>query len=237
VRVRTRLLPSLAAAALLLAACEGADEATSPGQEDGVEELDPGATDDTDGDTDADAGTDGDADTDADAGTDGDADTDDATDDPTDDPVAAGEVVLEAQESDLGTHLVDGDGATLYLSVSDGEDQSTCTSACVQLWQPVLVDGEPTAGDGVQEDLVGTFEREDDLGTQVTYDGMPLYRFVSDDEPGDTNGHGLADAWFAVDVEGGAIGGAEIVGPPPEEDEAEAESTDEDEDDEDDEDE
>jgi predicted lipoprotein with Yx(FWY)xxD motif len=217
VRVRTRLLPSVAAAALLLTACD-ADGVESPGQEDGVEEID---TEDTDEADDIDG-----EETDDTAGTE--------DDDLTDDQAAAGDVVIEAQESDLGTHLVDGEGATLYLSVLDGEEESTCTSDCTQLWQPVLVDGEPEAGDGVDGSLLGSFEREDDLGTQVTYDGMPLYRFVADDA-GDTNGHGLADRWFAVDVDGGAIGGAEITGPPAEEaDEADAEGDDEDDTDEDD---
>jgi predicted lipoprotein with Yx(FWY)xxD motif len=223
VRVRTRLLPSIAAAALLLAACEGADETTSPGQEEGVEEIDTEATEEGD-DVDAEA------DADDEAGDAADTDADDAAGD---DQAAAGAVTIEAQESDLGTHLVDGEGFTLYLSTVDGEDESSCTSDCTQLWQPVLVDGEPEAGDGVQEDLLGTFEREDDLGTQVTYDGMPLYRFITDNEPGDTNGHEIAGTWFAVDVEGGAIGGAEITGPPPAEDEeadAEGEEDDEDED-------
>jgi predicted lipoprotein with Yx(FWY)xxD motif len=214
VRVRTRLLPSVAAAALLLTACN-VDDAESPGQEEGVEEVDTEATDDTE---------------------DAEAEDTDATDDEADDQAAAGDVVIEAQESDIGTHLVDGDGYTLYLSVTDGQDESTCTGDCAQLWQPVLVDGEPEAGEGIQEDLLGSFEREDDRGTQATYDGMPLYRFVADNEPGDTNGHELADTWFAVDVDGGAIGGAEIVGPPAEEeaeDEA-AEGDDEDEDEDDD---
>jgi predicted lipoprotein with Yx(FWY)xxD motif len=212
-RLRSRLLPSLAAAALLLTACD-VDDAESPGQEDGVEEIDTEATDD-----DATTDTDADADADPDVDTDTDAD-EDAT---TDDTAAAGEVTLQAQGSDVGTHVVDGEGHTLYLSVTDGENESTCTGDCAQLWQPVLVDGEPEAGEGVQEDLVGTFEREDDAGTQVTYDGMPLYRFVADQEPGDTRGHELADTWFAVDVDGGALGGAEIVGPPAEDDEGDAE--------------
>jgi predicted lipoprotein with Yx(FWY)xxD motif len=207
VRVRTRLLPSIAAAALLLAACDGADETTSPGQENGVEEIDTEATEEDD-------------DVDADADADDDVIEDEDTTE--DDAAAAGEVVLEAQDADIGTHLVDGEGYTLYLYTLDGEDESSCSGDCVQLWQPVLVDGEPEAGDGVQEDLVGSFEREDDLGTQVTYDGMPLYRFVTD-EPGDTRGHELADTWFAVDVDGGAIGGAEITGPPAVEEEEDAE--------------
>jgi predicted lipoprotein with Yx(FWY)xxD motif len=227
VRARTRLLPSIAAAALLLAACETADETTSPGQEEGVEEIDTEATDEDDGDA---AETEADTEADTDPDTDTEADAEDAQ-------AEAGEVVLEAQESDIGTHVVDGEGHTLYLHTLDGEDESNCTSTCLQLWQPVLVDGEPEAGEGVQEDLVGSFEREDDVGTQVTYDGLPLYRFVADDEPGDTNGHELADTWFAVDVDGGALGGAEITGPPAEEEAAEPEADeDEEEGDEDDED-
>jgi predicted lipoprotein with Yx(FWY)xxD motif len=217
VRVRTRILPSIAAAALLLTACD-VDDAEAPGQEDGVEETDAEETEDTEDTDDVDG-----EDTDDTAGTE--------DDDLTDGQAEAGDVVIEAQDTDLGTHLVDGEGHTLYLSVLDGEDESTCTADCTQLWQPVLVDGEPEAGEGIDESLLGSFEREDDLGTQVTYDGMPLYRFVADDA-GDTNGHGLAERWFAVDVDGGAIGGAEITGPPAEEaDETGAEDDDEDEDD------
>jgi predicted lipoprotein with Yx(FWY)xxD motif len=205
VRIRTRLLPGVAAAALLLAACDVDDDGLDPGQEEGTEEVDTEATDE-DGDLD-------DPDTGdlTDDGMDGDADLDADTDDQ-----AAGDVTLETAEHDDGTHLVDGEGYALYLSVFDGQDESNCVGDCAQLWQPVLVDGEPQAGEGVDEELVGSFEREDG-DTQATYDGMPLYRFVADDEPGDTNGHELADRWYLVDVDGGALGGAEITGPPADE--------------------
>jgi predicted lipoprotein with Yx(FWY)xxD motif len=224
VRIRTRLLPGVAAAALLLAACDATDDGLDPGQEDGVEEVDTDATDATDEDDDGldDPETDDLTDDGMERDGDLDADADDQT---------AGEVTIETAESDAGTHLVDGEGHAVYLSVLDGEDESTCTGDCAQLWHPVVVDGEPEAGEGVDEDLLGTFEREDG-DTQVTYDGMPLYRFVADHEPGDTNGHELADRWYLVDVDGGALGGAEITGPPVEEDpEADAEGDEDDEDD------
>ena len=33
---------------------------------------------------------------------------------------------------------------------------------------------------------------------QVTYNGLPLYRFASDAKPGDTNGQGVAHIWFVA---------------------------------------
>ena len=45
---------------------------------------------------------------------------------------------------------------------------------CAVNWPPLIVEGKPTAGEGVNADLLGTVERTD--GTmQATYNGWPLY--------------------------------------------------------------
>ena len=82
------------------------------------------------------------------------------------------------------------------------------------LWPALLTDGAPIAGRGVNPALLGTATRTDVLtGTpvkQVTYGGLPLYRFLFDDAPGQTTGANLDDpvtvppgVWYLVGPSGG----------------------------------
>lgn len=102
-------------------------------------------------------------------------------------------------DTELGTILVDGDGMTLYLFTNDSPGMSSCTGDCLVAW-PIL-EGEPTAGEGVDEGLLGSIERED--GTvQATYDDWPLYYFAQDTAPGDVTGQGANDVWFVLTPDG-----------------------------------
>ncbi len=133
------------------------------------------------------------------------------TDEPTttemeaDDGAAEAGVDLTVASSDLGDHLVDADGFTVYLFTEDPRGASVCTDDCLATWPAVTVDSEPVAGDGVDEALLDTITREDDGTSQLTYDGQPLYRFVSDDAPGDATGQGVGDVWYVVAPSGDAI--------------------------------
>lgn len=110
-------------------------------------------------------------------------------------PMAGG---LMVTESDLGEHLSDADGNTLYLFVPDEQGPSTCYDSCASNW-PAL-EGPVEAGEGVDADLLGTASRDD--GTeQATYNGWPLYYFVNDNNPGEVNGHGIESfggIWYLV---------------------------------------
>jgi predicted lipoprotein with Yx(FWY)xxD motif len=99
---------------------------------------------------------------------------------------------------DLGEILVGPDGRTLYMFDRDtrGEGNSTCSGGCAGAWAPLIVDGEPTAGDGVTVDL-STFERDDGT-TQVAAGGWPLYYYADDEAPGDVNGQGVGDVWWVL---------------------------------------
>ena len=112
---------------------------------------------------------------------------------------------LTTAESDLGTILVDGEGMTLYMFTQDTQDsgESTCEGDCLAAWPPF--EGEPEAGDDVDDSLVGTIERSDGT-TQATYNGWPLYYWAQDSEPGDTTGQGVNGVWYVLDPAGEPLG-------------------------------
>lgn len=113
-----------------------------------------------------------------------------------------GSVVVDTAATDLGTILVDGDGMTLYLFDEDEPGVSNCYDGCVSTWPPLL--GEATVDGDAEADLVGSTER-DDGSLQVTYDGMPLYHYTPDQEPGQLAGQGVGGSWWVVDPDGQAI--------------------------------
>ena len=100
------------------------------------------------------------------------------------------------------TILVTGSGMTLYENTTELKGKIHCTGSCRTAWPPLLVPagGKPTAGAGVTQSRLGTLKRRDG-GTQVTYRGVPLYRFVSDKKLGDVTGQGVKDlggTWSAA---------------------------------------
>ncbi len=112
-------------------------------------------------------------------------------------------LTLAAAESDLGTIIVDGDGNTLYLFTPDNQGDSVCYDQCAEAWPPLT--GIVTAGNGLDDTLFGTAPRTDG-DDQVTYNGWPLYYFVQDTGPGDTNGQGVNNVWYVLDAAGNGIG-------------------------------
>jgi predicted lipoprotein with Yx(FWY)xxD motif len=110
-------------------------------------------------------------------------------------------VTVGTAESELGTILTDADGLTLYVFLNDSEGTSTCYDDCAQTWPALETEGDAQAGEGVDASLLGTSERQDGA-LQVTYNGMPLYYFANDSEPGHTNGQGVGDVWYVVSPEG-----------------------------------
>ena len=104
----------------------------------------------------------------------------------------------------LGPILTDADGMTMYLFTVDKRNVSKCAGGCANAWPPVLASGDPAAGEGVTATALATITR-DDGGSQVTYNGWPLYYFAFDNKPGDTNGQDSRGVWYTVSTDGGAI--------------------------------
>ncbi|HLI15679.1 MAG TPA: hypothetical protein VKV23_06485 [Acidimicrobiales bacterium] len=110
--------------------------------------------------------------------------------------VRAPVTVALARRGKLGTVLVDARGFTLYHYLRDARDTSRCTGACASLWPPLLLPKGETrpVGRGVRG--LGTIRRDGRL--QVTYNGIPLYRYAGDTKPGQARGQGYAHLWTVV---------------------------------------
>jgi predicted lipoprotein with Yx(FWY)xxD motif len=115
--------------------------------------------------------------------------------------------VRAAKNGTLGKILVDAQGGTLYVFSRDSGTTSACTGACAAAWPPLRSSGKPVVRGAAIANLVGTIARSDGK-RQATYNGHPLYRFVMDAKPGDTNGEGLmafGGTWFAVSPAGNPV--------------------------------
>jgi predicted lipoprotein with Yx(FWY)xxD motif len=100
--------------------------------------------------------------------------------------------------------LTDDKGMTLYLYTKDSPNTTTCYDKCAAAWPPLLTNGNPVAGNGVDASKFGTVTRTDGT-TQVTYNGWPLYYYVKDANPGDATGQNVGSVWFVVSPSGDAI--------------------------------
>ena len=107
-------------------------------------------------------------------------------------PVAtnARSATVKVAHRDLGRILVDSRGRTLYVLSADSARKSTCFGACARNWPPLRASRKPSVGTGLKASKVGTIRRRDGK-PQVTYNRHPLYRFVGDTKPGQTNGQGI----------------------------------------------
>jgi len=126
---------------------------------------------------------------------------------PTAGQAPTGPAQIEARQSaGFGSYLAEG-GRALYMFTADPKGSSGCYDACAQAWPPVLTQGQPSAGQGVDKSKLGTIQRKDGA-MQVTYNGMPLYLFVKDQSAGSTAGqeiHGFGGEWYLVSPSGEKI--------------------------------
>jgi len=117
-------------------------------------------------------------------------------------PATSAGPTLRIAEDDLGAHLVDDAGRTVYLFLEDDGDRSSCYDGCAANWPPLPAGA--VAGAGVDAGLIASTTRTD--GTvQATYAGHPLYYFAGDRAPGDANGQGIKNAWYVVAADGSPI--------------------------------
>jgi predicted lipoprotein with Yx(FWY)xxD motif len=139
----------------------------------------------------------------------------------------SGPATVSAASTPYGRVLVvgagDTSGCSLYMLSADAlhgltsapfacsDNPNPTTLPCdTALWPALLTEGAPIAGRGVNPTLLGTVTRADmtfgGVVQQVTYAGLPLYRFLFDETPGEREGANLFDpvtsptgTWYLVD--------------------------------------
>ncbi len=131
--------------------------------------------------------------------------TEEPAEEPTDDAAAGGgDVALEIGSTSLGDVLVDGEGMTLYMFDPDEQGESQCYDDCATAWPPLVAEGDPTVGEGLDEAMVGSVERTDG-SMQVTYNDWPLYYWQNDAAAGDVTGQAVNDVWWVLGADGEPI--------------------------------
>lgn len=129
-------------------------------------------------------------------------------------PGAVKSVVSVRQLLGIGTALVNSSGMTIYTPKMPVERSGNikCTGGCLGFWLPVTPSSAHGAASGLPGRL-GTLHRPGG-GTQLTYNGRPLYTFRLDNAPGQAHGNGFHDSfngtnftWQVVTASGRAAAG------------------------------
>lgn len=112
-------------------------------------------------------------------------------------------IALLNKANEVATYLIDGEGRALYSFALDTAGTPTtspvtaCTSAqCMTSWPIFLADQVTVPSDLVAADFT-VYTRADGL-QQSAYRGHPLYHYVGDTAPGETNGRGVPN-WQTID--------------------------------------
>jgi predicted lipoprotein with Yx(FWY)xxD motif len=106
-------------------------------------------------------------------------------------------------DSEFGSMLFGSNKQAIYVFENDLDGESVCYDECATAWPPVLTDGKPKAGDGVDAALLGTVKRRGGK-LQVSYAGKPLY-FYAHERPGEVRCHNVnlnGGFWWVIGPDG-----------------------------------
>jgi predicted lipoprotein with Yx(FWY)xxD motif len=100
--------------------------------------------------------------------------------------------LLAVSVSKYGVVLPNAHRDSLYILSTEHGTKEVCNAACQQIWVPLMVSPKLksiTIGPGVRGN-VGFINRSK-TSDQVTYNGYPLFTYVSDTGPRQTHGEGI----------------------------------------------
>jgi len=99
------------------------------------------------------------------------------------------------------TVLTNAKGMVLYYKLNDARPASACTSACATAWPPVLANtmNMMMVSSSMQLPHKLTVYKTAN-GSQIEYDGHPLYTYAGDMTPGMFTGRGMGNVWYLVSL-------------------------------------
>jgi predicted lipoprotein with Yx(FWY)xxD motif len=110
-------------------------------------------------------------------------------------------------DSRYGRVLFDAKGRALYLFTRERSAKSRCYGECAAAWPPFFARGRLRAGSGADAARLGTSRRRDGRRI-VTYNGHPLYYYVTDRRPGQITCQDVTEfggTWLVVNPAGNAV--------------------------------
>jgi predicted lipoprotein with Yx(FWY)xxD motif len=108
----------------------------------------------------------------------------------------------------LGTVLVNSQGKTLYVFKPDAAKKVTCTGSCAAVWPPVKLTGAKATASGDVKGSLLSSDPNPSGGKVVTYNGWPLYTYVTDSGAGSARGQALnlnGGLWYVMGPDGKPI--------------------------------
>jgi predicted lipoprotein with Yx(FWY)xxD motif len=112
-----------------------------------------------------------------------------------------------ASARSVGRYVTDAKGRAVYMFVIDSKNFSACTDACAGAWPPLSPASAPGGDATVQAEMIGRITRSDGRA-QVTYNELPIYYYLDDEQPGDIKGQGkneFGGLWYLVSPDGQPI--------------------------------
>jgi predicted lipoprotein with Yx(FWY)xxD motif len=113
--------------------------------------------------------------------------------------------VITKHVAAYGTILAASSGQALFVLTADPPAGSKCSGSCAAVWHPLIDNGAPPAGPGVNPSLLSTFRRPDGR-MQVMYNNHALYTHAGSEPAilavGSTSDGGI---WYFVSPSGKAI--------------------------------
>jgi predicted lipoprotein with Yx(FWY)xxD motif len=107
-------------------------------------------------------------------------------------PTAGGGSGIVSIQSVDGTNvLADSEGRTLYNAEVE-KRQIRCVDACTSFWEPVNASAKQSKAASAELNLKLGVAKRPDGSSQLTFDGLPLYRFT-EEGAGQLEGDGFVD--------------------------------------------
>lgn len=114
-------------------------------------------------------------------------------------PIIKDVIVNYWSSKENGAYLTDEKGMTLYTSTADTRLKSNCDSECAKTWIPYTNTGKKTLR-SYQDRLskkINIILRSDGT-SQYAYTIWPLYYYIGDKKPGETNGKSLENGKWNI---------------------------------------